>query len=46
LGKQQVRIAYVLNLDSLKAAMECLDAALKAYPGRVQPVAHTMSAGH
>ena len=46
LGKQQVRIAYVLNLDSLKAAMECLDAALKAYPGRVNAAAHTLSVGH
>lgn len=34
-GMDEVRIAYVLNLDSLKNAMECLDAALKVYPGRV-----------
>jgi aspartate aminotransferase len=34
LGRHQVRIAYVLNLESLKSAMECLDAALKVYPGR------------
>ncbi len=34
LGTDEVRIAYVLNLDSLKKAMECLDAALKVYPGR------------
>ena len=34
LGKKQVRIAYVLNVDSLKQAMECLEAALKVYPGR------------
>jgi aspartate aminotransferase len=33
-GADEVRIAYVLNLDSLKAALECLDAALKVYPGR------------
>ncbi|MEP7262955.1 MAG: pyridoxal phosphate-dependent aminotransferase [Bacteroidota bacterium] len=35
LGKKQVRIAYVLNIDSLKQAMECLEQALKVYPGRV-----------
>jgi aspartate aminotransferase len=33
-GMDEVRIAYVLNLGDLKAAMECLDAALKVYPGR------------
>jgi aspartate aminotransferase len=35
LGMDEVRIAYVLNLDSLKKAMHCLDEALKVYPGRV-----------
>jgi aspartate aminotransferase len=34
LGKDEVRIAYVLKEASLKAAMECLGAALKVYPGR------------
>lgn len=34
LGKHEVRIAYVLNLESLKKAMKCLDEALKVYPGR------------
>lgn len=34
LGKQEVRIAYVLNTDDLHQAMDCLEAALKAYPGR------------
>ncbi len=33
LGKQQVRIAYVLNLNDLKNAMLCLNEALKVYPG-------------
>ena len=33
-GTDEVRIAYVLNKESLKKAMECLDAALKVYPGR------------
>jgi aspartate aminotransferase len=35
LGKHQVRIAYVLKLESLKSAMICLDEALKVYPGRI-----------
>ena len=34
-GYNQVRIAYVLNLDSLKKAIKCLDEALKLYPGRI-----------
>jgi len=38
LGKKQVRIAYVLNLDDLKNAMECLQQALLVYPGRVTEV--------
>lgn len=34
LGKNEVRIAYVLNKKDLNRAMDCLDAALKVYPGR------------
>ncbi len=34
LGKNEVRIAYVLKKEDLANAMETLDAALKAYPGR------------
>lgn len=34
LGHNQVRIAYVLNTDDLKNAMETLSEALKVYPGR------------
>jgi len=34
LGKQEVRIAYVLKKEDLANAMETLEAALKAYPGR------------
>jgi aspartate aminotransferase len=34
LGKQEVRIAYVLNREDLAKAMETLAEALKAYPGR------------
>jgi aspartate aminotransferase len=32
LGKQEVRLAYVLNKTDIDAAMDCLEAALKAYP--------------
>jgi aspartate aminotransferase len=34
LGKDEVRIAYVLKKEDLAAAMECLEVALKEYPGR------------
>src|SRR6185369_960253 len=34
-GKNEVRLAYVLNKEDLKNAMACLDEALKVYPGRV-----------
>ena len=34
-GYNQVRIAYVLNIDSLKKAIKCLEEALKLYPGRI-----------
>jgi aspartate aminotransferase len=33
-GKNEARIAYVLNVEDLKKAMECLAEALKQYPGR------------
>ncbi len=33
LGKNEVRLAYVLNLDSINAAMDCLEKALVEYPG-------------
>lgn len=38
LGKTEVRLAYVLNLKDLGEAMDCLEEALKQYPGRVQNV--------
>jgi aspartate aminotransferase len=34
LGKQEVRLAYVLNTTAINGAMDCLEAALKIYPGR------------
>ncbi|MGL4493214.1 MAG: pyridoxal phosphate-dependent aminotransferase, partial [Tannerellaceae bacterium] len=35
LGKDQVRIAYVLKKDELAKAIQVLEKALEAYPGRV-----------
>ena len=35
LGEQEARIAYVLNQDSLKKAVKCIEEALKVYPGRL-----------
>jgi aspartate aminotransferase len=37
LGKNEVRIAYVLNSNDLNKAMDCLEQALLIYPHRVQP---------
>jgi aspartate aminotransferase len=34
LGKNEVRLAYVLNLDSIERAMDCLENALEEYPGK------------
>lgn len=34
-GKNEVRLAYVINQDDLKSAMTCLEKALLQYPGRV-----------
>ncbi|MEE1885416.1 pyridoxal phosphate-dependent aminotransferase [Pedobacter flavus] len=34
-GEQEVRMAYVLNNTDLNAAMDCLEAGLKAYPGKI-----------
>lgn len=34
LGKQEVRLAYVLNLDDINKAMDCLEKALQVYPAR------------
>jgi len=34
LGKNEVRLAYVLNLESINAAMDCLENALQQYPGK------------
>ncbi len=34
-GKNEVRMAYVLNRDDLKAALVCIEKGLAAYPGRM-----------
>lgn len=34
LGKNEVRLAYVINKDDINKAMDCLEEALKIYPGK------------
>jgi aspartate aminotransferase len=34
LGKNEVRLAYVLNCDAINAAMDCLEKAIEQYPGK------------
>jgi aspartate aminotransferase len=36
LGKNEVRLAYVLNRQDLGEAMDCLEKALQEYPGRIE----------
>jgi aspartate aminotransferase len=36
LGKNEVRLAYVLNVADLNSAMDCLEKALEQYPGRTK----------
>lgn len=35
-GKNEARLAYVLNKESLEKAVECLRAAIEQYPGRTE----------
>jgi aspartate aminotransferase len=35
LGKQEVRLAYVLNVTDINTAMDCLEKALEQYPGKL-----------
>ncbi|MFN8166335.1 MAG: pyridoxal phosphate-dependent aminotransferase [Bacteroidia bacterium] len=46
MGTDEVRIAYVLNLDDLKNAMNCLSKALEIYPGRTSQLAAAKAAAH
>ncbi len=41
LGRQEVRLAYVINRTHLAAALTCLEHALLAYPGRTAPLPAT-----
>ena len=34
LGKNEVRLAYVINNEDIEQAMDCLEEALKVYPGK------------
>ncbi len=36
LGKNEVRLAYVLNTTAINEAMDCLEQALKEYPGKTR----------
>lgn len=36
LGRNEVRLAYVLNLVHINEAMDCLEKALEVYPGKTK----------
>jgi aspartate aminotransferase len=38
LGRQEIRIAFVINLEQLAIGMKCLEEALKVYPNRVEAI--------
>jgi aspartate aminotransferase len=35
-GKDEVRISYVLKVEDLKKAMQCMEEGLKVYPGKIK----------
>jgi aspartate aminotransferase len=43
LGKNEVRLAYVLNRQDLSEAMDCLQVALQQYPGRKETITNAVS---
>lgn len=45
LGKDEVRMAYVINVEKLEAAMDCLERALEVYPGRVEVSSKQLAVG-
>ena len=46
LGEDECRIAYVLKVDDLERAMDCLAAALEIYPGRTESAVAAELGGH
>ena len=42
LGKNEVRLAYVLNRQDLSEAMDCLQVALQQYPGRKEIITNAI----
>ncbi len=46
LGEDECRIAYVLKVDDLERAMDCLAAALEVYPGRTELAATAELGSH
>jgi aspartate aminotransferase len=46
LGKNQVRLAYVLNQKAISAAMDCLEAALNVYPDTIRSKNHRSALTH
>jgi aspartate aminotransferase len=46
LGRQEVRLAYVLNKEDIAQAMLCLEKALESYPGRTAATAAAKAANH
>ncbi|WPQ65067.1 pyridoxal phosphate-dependent aminotransferase [Chitinophaga sancti] len=43
LGRNEVRLAYVINTDDIRQAMICLRKALEIYPGRTEVAQETMA---
>jgi aspartate aminotransferase len=42
-GKDEVRLAYVLNKHDLEQAMDCLEQALLSYPGRTLKISASLA---
>ena len=42
-GRDEVRLAYVLSKEDIGGAMDCLEEALKVYPGRLPVMTHSGS---
>ena len=46
LGKNEVRLAYVLNVKDIADAMDCLERALQEYPGRTKAMETAVAMGN